>query len=297
MECVSHTLFDKNISDCVYRSVLYFRCTFTAFLSMEKFTQNDLSLIDALEPEGWGSLIPRFQFFLSFNNCFAFKQMEGEEIAALGAIICFPDSFWLACIITHPDFKRQGRGERVTRFLIDKAVNNPNAAIQLIATDAGFPLYRKLGFIEDGTYVHFQWEENAFSFPEDDSVFPIAATDRASVLELDRLQSGEDRESLLSAYLGDAVVIRHGDRIAGFCLPSFGEGLIVADEHDAGIVLMKWRMMRKKNAALPEENKVAVEFYRSLGLLPVRISRRMYFCKKADWKANKLFNRISGQLG
>lgn len=294
---MSHPLFDKNISVCVYRSAMYFRCTFTALLSMKKFTENDLSLIDALEPEGWGSLIPRFRFFLSFNNCFAFKQMEGDVVAALGAVICFPDSYWLACIITHPEFKRQGRGQLMTRFLIDKAVNNPAAAIQLIATDAGFPLYRKLGFIEDGTYLHFQWEENYFSFPHDVSVFPIAATDRSSVLELDRLQSGENREALLSAYLEDAVVVRRGDRITGFCLPSFGEGLIVADDADAGLSLMKWRIARKKNAAVPEENKVAVDFYRSLGLLPVRISRRMYFGMKADWEANRLFNRISGQLG
>lgn len=294
---MSHPLFDKNILVCVYRSAMYFRCTFTALLSMEKFTENDLLLIDALEPEGWGSLIPRFRFFLSFENCFAFKQMEGDVVAALGAVICFPDAYWLACIITHPEYQRQGRGEIVTKFLIDTVVNNPAAAIQLIATDAGFPLYRKLGFIEDGTYLHFQWEENSFSFPDDVSVFPIAATDRSSVMELDRLQSGENREALLSAYLEDAVVVRRGDRITGFCLPSFGEGLIVADDADAGLSLMKWRISRKKNAAVPEGNIVAVDFYRSLGLLPVRISRRMYFGKKADWKANRLFNRISGQLG
>ena len=53
-------------------------------------------------------------------------------------------------VYTPPDFRRQGVGRTMVSLLIDEARDRGITEISLDATEAGRPLYRKLGFVESG---------------------------------------------------------------------------------------------------------------------------------------------------
>ena len=114
---------------------------------------------------------------------------------------------------------------------------------RLVATEAGMPLYRKLGFAPHGLIVRHQglWSGAA----------PAGEADRAGpddlegLTALDRAATGADRRNLLAALLevGRIVVLRDAGRIIGYAaLRPFGRGevagpVIAADEGVAQVLL------------------------------------------------------------
>lgn len=51
---------------------------------------------------------------------------------------------------TNKDYRRQGIAEKLVTMLIEEARGRGVSEISLDATEAGRPLYRKLGFVESG---------------------------------------------------------------------------------------------------------------------------------------------------
>ena len=73
--------------------------------------------------------------------------------------------------------------------------------------------------------------------------------------------------------------------------------MIIADDPDAGIELMKFRMSSETDAIFPIENKAAFEFYSEMKANYKKTSRRMRYGKKRIWHPEHLYNRIGGMLG
>jgi hypothetical protein len=61
--------------------------------------------------------------------------------------------------------------------------------------------------------------------------------------------------------------------------------------------LVKYRLENNYYAILPSANEAAINFLLQNGLGQFRVSRRMFIGKKRAWKADRIYNRISGQLG
>lgn len=266
-------------------------------MTFENFTESDLQQLKPLEPEGWGDLIPRFRLLLENAGCFPFKLTVNKTIAAVGATILFPESAWLACIITHPDYQRQGIGEKMTRYLIASVDMTLRPTINLIATPMGYPLYKKIGFITDSIYDHFDVVPVYRPELADHRIRNYESKDIEEILRLDKALSGEDRSTMLLNYMTEASVFYEGDVLTGYYLPSLGEGLIFAQNATAGTALMNLRTSTKRNAVIPQSNKAALNFMEAAGLRPFRISTRMYIGKKMDWDPTAMYNRIGGQLG
>ena len=67
-------------------------------------------------------------------------------------------------VYTLPDYRRMGLGEQLIRELLEEGRRLELDRITLMATPAGYDLYRKLGFKERGTKdrpMVFHWAENA----------------------------------------------------------------------------------------------------------------------------------------
>ncbi len=266
-------------------------------MHIQNFESDDLGLLKPLEPEGWGDLVPRFTFFLSNENMHPVKMVFEDKIVALGASITFPESVWLACIITHPDYRNRGLGGKMTKYLIDSVDRDQRPSINLIATPAGYPLYKRLGFITDSIYEHFSSVHLNIAVPDGDMPGNTVENDYSRIVEMDRRVSGEDRSLLLKKYLRDAIVYRTGNNLRGVYFPGLGEGMILAEDDEAGIQLMNRRLITKTDAVIPVDNQSAIHHLKVRGILPYRISTRMYIGKKTEWRPGALFNRIGGQLG
>ncbi len=149
----------------------------------------------------------------------------GEDLARLGMIIIDP--------------KLQGRGLGkllVSALLDDLAPRTP----MLLATEAGAPLYRKLGFVEVGASAQHQGQYQG-SPPHDGRLRAATAEDMETIRRLDAEAVGADRHVILSALWdsGRAAVLEENGVVTGYAFErSFGRGSVVgpivaATEEDA----------------------------------------------------------------
>jgi predicted N-acetyltransferase YhbS len=158
----------------------------------------------ALEPEGW----------------FAFE--ESGALVALGGAIAFGPLAWLGLMVVEPARQRQGLGAKVARVAIDWAHARGCSTIRLIATPAGIPLYRRLGFVPDGESHELSGAPRPLpAGGEAAAVKRWTPEDTAEVARLDAPAFGADRSRLLAAYArefsGSAWVARdETGRVSGF---------------------------------------------------------------------------------
>ena len=266
-------------------------------IALEPITINDFPCMPEFEPPGWGDLVPRFRHAISVNEYEPYKITEQGRPVAIGTIIYHGDSAWLASIIVHPDSRNKGYGKLITQAMIDEIDTNQYTTISLDATDLGFPVYKSLGFTHEATYAHFKSDENVTGLVLSTSIIPYREDMLDQLLTMDRSVSCEDRKVHLSEHLAIAMVYFQSGKIGGFFLPSFGNGLIVAEDKVAGIELLKYRLENNYFAIFPAENQNAMEYLQHTSLKQFRLSRRMYIGQKRKWQAHCMYNRISGQLG
>lgn len=158
----------------------------------------------ALEPDGW------------------FALEEAGTLVALGGAVAFGRLAWLGLIVVEPGRQRRGLGDAVARAAVDWAHGRGCSTICLIATPAGIPLYRRLGFVPDGDSHELSGEPRPLpSGGEAPAVQPWTPEDTPEAASLDAPAFGADRSRLLAAYArefsGSAWVARDDrGRVSGF---------------------------------------------------------------------------------
>ncbi len=268
-----------------------------ADIRFDSLKYSDFPFLYEYEPPNWGDLVPRFKYCIDSDFCKPIKLLVNGKMAAIGTTILHKNSAWLASIIVHPDQRNQGYGKMITQKLIDSIDTGQFTTIYLDATDLGFPVYIKLGFEMETTYAHLKSEEKITGLNLSDSVIQFKEEYKEELLQLDCIISCEDRRETLSENFSTAKVYVSNNRVEGFFLPSLGNGLIIAANDIAGIELVKYRLENNYYAILPSDNISTIRFIEENNLVQFRISRRMYLGKKRAWQANRIYNRISGQLG
>ena len=162
-----------------------------------------------LEPEGW------------------FALEDGGELVAVGGVVRFDHFAWLGLMAVQPGRQRAGLGRTVARAAIDWAQARGCSTVLLIATPAGIPLYRRLGFVPDGDSQELSGVPRATAPGVWPSIRLWRAEDTEEVARFDAPSFGANRSRLLAAYArefaGSAWVARDGEgRVCGF--------LVVQDE-------------------------------------------------------------------
>ena len=118
------------------------------------------------------------------------------------------------------------------------------------------------------------------------------------IYQMDRDVSGENRADLLKEYLNNSYVYLDNDRIMGFYLPNLREGLIVADNKNAGRELLKFKLPTHDKIVLPSDNMAGIEFLKQNGYVETNVKgTRMILGKNIDWQPKKIFSRIGGNFG
>jgi N-acetylglutamate synthase-like GNAT family acetyltransferase len=266
-------------------------------MQFEPLVYSDFPYLKEFEPPNWGDLVPRFKYHIDSTFCNPLKLTISGKMVAIGTVIFHKDSAWLASIIVHPDHRNNGYGRKITQKLIDHIDSKKFSTTYLDATDLGYPVYIKLGFEQEATYAHLKSEENVTGLKLSGSVISYNEKYLQQILQLDKNISCECRQDTITENLATARVYINDDRVEGFYLPSLGNGLIIAKNDVAGIELVKYRLENNYFAILPSENETTINFLKQNGLVQFRISRRMFIGKEREWQKNRIYNRISGQLG
>lgn len=259
--------------------------------------QSEVGLIAELQPPEWSSILPAIEFYTKSNYCFPLKVTLEGKIVGTGTAIHHQGTAWLAHIVTHADYRNRGIGQFITQRLVDDLTAKNFETIYLIATALGEYVYKKLGFETETEYVFFKevrrqkaWEKPAAFV----SFFEAAA---AGIAALDRRVSGEERFFQLVPHLEAGYVYLENEKVAGFYLPTYGDGLIIAEQPEAGLALMNFRLTMKDNAVFPVDNRLALDLMQALGHQPIMHAKRMRLGNARPWSPSEIYNRIGGNLG
>lgn len=263
---------------------------------IERIATQDLPAVGELQPQGWSDIVKSFRYYIEKPFCRPIKLTIDGTIAGVGAAISFGRTAWLAHIIVRPEYRKQGIGTGIVRHVCRSLQDGGTRTILLIATDLGFPVYKKVGFREQTEYVVFE-RETPLQSHGSSNVVPLSDRDMDTVVALDKKVSGEERARLLTVYLSSAWVYKQSTQIGGAFFPQLDEGLIIADNPAAGIELMKVRCSKESRAVLPIDNVDGIRFLRENGFAETRRVKRMVWGRDLAWRPDCLYNRVAGNLG
>jgi len=263
----------------------------------DQLKKTETHKLTALQPEGWPDIVPHFDFYTNAKYCFPIKISIDNKIVGIGSSIIHDNSAWLAHIIVHPEHRNKGIGKQITQKLIKQTTEKGCKTIQLIATELGAYVYEKVGFKIDTEYIFYKVSENKEKHIASNHVIPYQDSLYENLLAFDYDISGENRQVSLKQHLKNAFIFFKNNKIEGFFLPSFGEGLILASTPEAGIELLKLRLNTHKNVIFPINNSVAKEFTENKGYEIAYRAKRMRLGTKPITKPANIYARIGGNLG
>lgn len=262
------------------------------------FTSVDIDQLTALQPENWPDIKEPYSHYVEADFCFPFKIISDGTIAAVGSLIVHHDVAWLGHIIVHPQHRKKGLGEMMTRQLVEIGQQKGCTTTYLIATDLGETVYLKVGFVTETEYPVY----TDVSIPYDAVIADgitgaYAHRFEGQLTVMDKLCSGEDRFFHLQKYLSEAIICHSNNNLEGYYIPGLGSGLIVAVSRQAGLALLAIHTQTPKFLVFPVENTILMELMQQLGKQPVKSVKRMRLGAQRPTELSYIYNRIGGNLG
>lgn len=265
-------------------------------ISIQKLTKEDLPHISYLSPPDWNYDISiPFDSYLTNGYCIPLKLLDSDLIIGVGNVIMLGDTAWLSQIIVAREYRGKGLGTMITRTLLASIPSHIHT-VQLIATDLGFPVYKKLGFTIEDEYLFYLIESRIFPTALNPVPFEIKYIDQ--LFDLDCRISGEKRNALFSQKILDTTrLFFKGTTLVAYSMPDLGETLIVSEDCNTGIDLLKEHICKKKKIVFPSSNIFAVEWMERNHFMSDRKAYRMSLGKKLKPRLGCIYNRIGGNLG
>ncbi len=269
-------------------------------ISVLDLTSSDVSLLNSVKPEEWPSITEIHEHYLKTECCKCIKVVNNEsEILGIGTGIAFNKTGWLAHIIVSKNQQRKGIGTIIVQDRVKYLTEACNCqTITLTATDQGYPVYKRLGFIDESMYIIMVKSEDYNSKAQTNKYIKKAKLEHyEDIINIDMITSGENRTDLLKPILTNGYVYISKGSIQGFYLPQFGDSGVTATTEEAGIALLGERIKEDKRIYIPEENKTAYNFLIKNGYKEIKRIYRMVFGKKFDHNPNNCYSRIGGFAG
>lgn len=174
--------------------------------------------------EHWPHRSEDWSLFLSLSH--GVVVTEGARVVATALATLFGPVACANMIIVAADCRGLGLGRQVMEAAMARVVPQE---WRLIATEAGLPLYRKMGFVEYGRILQQQGIVTADALA---GALPDRAgsADLEALVALDQAATGMDRRALYAALLqiGAVHVLREGGEIRALAvLRPFGRGEVL----------------------------------------------------------------------
>lgn len=268
-------------------------------ITIRPLEKNDINQLERLQPDGWVSVVPSFEFFLKQPFCFPFvAELDGEIIGTANGIQNGRTA-WMSHVIVSKDRQRRGIGAQLTEFIVRELHKRGHKTILLVASEMGAKLYPRFGFETVGYYNFYRgshWTTNEKS----SFIRSAMYKDVKDILALDRRMSGEDRSQMIKLHVKGGYVYEcpFPRRICGYYLPTLGEGLVVAADNDAGVALFEKRLATHPDRiVVPQDNMVVNEYLVSLGFEHHTTAPRMVLGRDVKWRPRMMFSRVGGWYG
>lgn len=261
--------------------------------------KEDLPQLISLQPPAWNDIRNVFNAHTGRPYFYGLKALLNGQLVGVGEVIYCGDSAWLGNIIVHQEYRKMGFGSRITEHLVLKAKEAGKYNLYLLATEMGASLYAQLGFETQGSYNFYRYTSSEQHIERTRSIIHVSQKHLTEITLLDRKATGEDRSAILKYFLEDAkVTLDQNHRITGFYLPHLGDGLIIAEELEAGLDLLRYRFRRGSSyLVIPEQNSNIMDMAgidyeildRKAILMSIGVSK--------TWNPGMIFSRVGGYLG
>src|SRR5881409_1206352 len=262
------------------------------------------SVAAALRAAGLGANVGRLLEFPSVSpGGEVLAAVEHGEVVGGAAMAGFGTTGWIGALGVVGRDRRRGIGTALTEAAVAWLRDHGARTALLYATEAGRPVYQRLGFTSEG--VAHAWRDvapPAGGAPTPAGVRPLAPPDGSAVRALDVAATGEDRAPVFDA-LGPleaaaGLALERDGHLAGSALRSpWGLGpSVVAEDADAGLALLS--ALRRSRAgpltvSLPDANAPALRALRAWGLRPINQATRMRLGPAPDYAPGRVFGMFN----
>jgi GNAT superfamily N-acetyltransferase len=272
---------------------------------------------EAILADDWGDRRAWFEFATTHQECRIFVA-EGADGAILGtgvATINGPVA-WIGTIWVASAARGQGIGRALTEAPIDAAESAGCRTLVLVATDAGRPLYERLGFRVQTWYRTMEAPGLAGSVEPDvggsgrgsgdQRVRAFRPDDLASMPSLDRAATGEDRRHLLAAFAtpDTTMVLANGsDTPSGYVIRApWGGGATIAPDADGARAILRARRLaagpdRRVRAGILLENGAGARALAADGWTEAWRAPRLARGEPLDWHPDHIWGQFNHALG
>jgi GNAT superfamily N-acetyltransferase len=194
--------------------------------------------------QGWRNRRLFYDFVLRVPTCQALVgEIEGRLVAT-GLATANGQVGWLGAIVVEAGQRRRGLGRAMTEELMARLREAGCQTLSLEATDAGRPMYERMGFRLVSHYHQLQAGhlDEPPRPPPGARVRQLRRTDLPAVFELDRQATAEDRSAPLTVLAEGAGWVLEDEADAslrGFLLPAErAYGAVIAPRPEDGIYLL-----------------------------------------------------------
>jgi GNAT superfamily N-acetyltransferase len=244
---------------------------------------------------GWRDRRVLFEFYGTRADSVLFvAEMNGEIAGTAGATV-FPGAppvGWVHGIVVRPGYQRSGLGARLTQASIDWLRVRSVGTTQLLATDAGRPVYERLGFAAGERYGSFAWP--ATGPDRATATAPMRSSQLSAVLALDREATGEDRSAFITSLAASGWVATRDGQVTGFHLACpWGGGPTIARDAASGLALLRLAATvttrPSRGPGFPEANASAVRYLADRAITADRYVTRMWLGTPPAWRPEMIF--------
>ena len=227
-------------------------------VDFRRMTQDDVPAGLALcRASGWNQTAADWELLLEVGGDGCRVSVMGNRVVGTATAVNYGSRFaWIGMVLVDADSRGRGIGSALTRDALDRLGDVP---ARLDATPKGYPLYLKLGFVEECRLKRMT------NTPSSTAVADAAGEARRmrredldAVAEWDRWVFGADRRRILGWALETApdlaFVVQRGASLRGYCLGRRGHlfrqiGPVVADDLETARQLVE--ACRRRAADIP----------------------------------------------
>jgi predicted N-acetyltransferase YhbS len=250
----------------------------------------------ALQPDGW-----------------LVAEHDGTIVGCGGVTVMGPVGY-VGLVGVDPALQRQGVGVMLMRALLALLESQGCATILLDASDAGKPLYLRLGFvIDDGVSTWLTSEAQpalARDAQETIATMPYQASDLSAIIAFDSAGYGAPRDRIITAYLNDAPALTRVARdesgaLLGYLTLFSDIGFIgpwLASSPLAAAALLHDTLVQHgalvEGVVIPDANLDGARLLRAAGFAPVRTLAHMRLgAPLSPTRRQRVYSQINLALG
>lgn len=263
--------------------------------------------------EGWRDRTPLYNFVLRTPTCQPLVGTINGRLVATGLATANGPVGWLGAIVVAAECRRRGFGRAMTDELCLRLRAAGCVTLSLEATDAGRPMYERMGFRLVTHYHQLQADHlpEPPELPAGARVRTIGPADLEAVFGLDRLATGENRSvpvGLLAEaggwVLEDAAFEpAEAANLRGFLLPAErAYGPIIAPRFEDGLFLLDWHRHvvpegEWVRAGVPHEHGRAWQELQTRGWQETWRAPRLILGPDVEWRPEWIWGQINSAMG